>query len=146
MITKEFGLNDIRSIVASDILPLMKIYRIFTFTGPLGAGKTTIIKEILRQCGITQIIVSPTFTYVQQYMNDKNHVFNHFDLYRLASSDSFFEFGFDEYLYDTSSTIFIEWPEVLEDILMEKSICGDVCRIKLRYKSKDITSRILQIN
>ena len=146
MIKKEFGLDDISSIVKDYILPLMKTHRIFTFTGPLGAGKTTLIKEILRQCGVKQIIVSPTFTYVKKYTNNKNHEFNHFDLYRLTSPDSFFELGFDEYLSDASSTVFIEWPEILQEILEGESIRDDVCRIQLSYKSKDVNSRILHIN
>lgn len=96
---------------------------IFTFQGPLGAGKTTIIQRILKKCGISDVMPSPTFTYLNWYVNQKGQTFYHFDLYRMESLDDFLQAGFDEYLYEENSWSFIEWPEIIAPLL-KKSICA----------------------
>ncbi len=117
----------------------MNTCKVFTFTGPLGAGKTTLIKKILKRCGVKQVVTSPTFTYLQQYTNDKGQLFNHFDLYRLSSLNEFQEMGFDEYLYQPNSWTFIEWPKIVLPLLKK-----DVCHVELDYVSEDERSIILR--
>lgn len=123
--------------VAQQLVALMAECQIFTFTGPLGAGKTTLIRTMLKECGVTQPITSPTFTYLNVYENQKGQLFYHFDLYRLASIDEFRAAGFDEYLYQPQSWAFIEWPAVIMPVLKEK-----VCHITLDYGANP-TERIL---
>ncbi len=109
----------------------MDTCKVFTFTGPLGAGKTTLIKSLLKRCGVDEVVTSPTFTYVQQYSNQKGQLFNHFDLYRLSSLNEFQEMGFDEYLYQLDSWTFIEWPAIVMPLLTH-----EVCHIELDYESE----------
>jgi tRNA threonylcarbamoyladenosine biosynthesis protein TsaE len=105
--------------------------KVFTFTGPLGAGKTTLIKKLLKRCGVHEVVTSPTFTYLQQYKNDRGQLFNHFDLYRLSSLNEFQEMGFDEYLYQPDSWTLIEWPRVVLPLLTH-----NVYHLELDYVSE----------
>ena len=93
---------------------------IFTFTGELGAGKTTLIKAFLKECGVTQAVTSPTFTYVNVYENQQGQIFYHFDLYRIKTVDDFIAAGFNEYLYQPNSWSLIEWPDVITPLLNER--------------------------
>lgn len=119
------------SLVAKELCALMPEIKIFTFSGPLGAGKTTLVQNILREIGITEPITSPTYTYVNVYRL-KGITFYHFDLYRLNSLDDFIQAGFDEYLYQPDSYCFIEWPEIIEN-LIEK----DSCKVIIDYDTED---------
>ncbi len=110
---------------------IMKTHQVFTFSGPLGAGKTTLIKRLLARCVVRDLVVSPTFTYVAIYSNEQGQTFYHFDLYRLSSLSSFIEAGFDEYLYLPHSWALIEWPEICEPLLTK-----GVCHIVLDYLSE----------
>ncbi len=126
-----YSLDTIDTIVEL-LIAKMNTCKVFTFTGPLGAGKTTLIKKLLTRCGITEVVTSPTFTYLQQYTNDKGQVFNHFDLYRLSSLAEFQEMGFDEYLYAPNSWTFIEWPSIVLPLLKDQ-----VCHIVLDYEAEN---------
>ncbi len=95
--------------------------RVWTFTGTLGAGKTTLVQEMLALLGQNGPVQSPTYTYVTTYLLPNNKVLYHFDLYRLSSYNEFIQAGFDEYLYEESSLCFIEWPEIITPYLPEKT-------------------------
>lgn len=125
--------------VIQELKLLMNKYQVFACTGPLGAGKTTTIKALLRNCGITDTITSPTFTYVNAYENKQGERFYHFDLYRIGSVEEFQAQGFDEYLYQPNSWAFVEWPEVIESLLTH-----DVVRLFFDYH-EDPEKRILKI-
>jgi len=122
-----YGLDEIDRVVEG-LLELMSSCSVFTFTGPLGAGKTTIIRELLGRLGVHDPVTSPTFTYVNVYSNKKGQKFYHFDLYRINSLDAFCQAGFDEYLFQPSSWAFIEWPEPIMPILTH-----DTCNIFIDY-------------
>lgn len=117
----------------------MKTHPIFTFSGPLGAGKTTLIKRLLARCGVQEVVVSPTFAYVAIYSNNQGETFYHFDLYRLSSLASFIESGFDEYLYLPHSWAFIEWPEICEPLLTKGA-----CHVTIEYVSEN--ERLLKLS
>ena len=144
-----FSLQEVDKVVEKYLLPKLATHRIFTFQGPLGAGKTTMAKSLLRQAGVKDIVTSPTFMYVQCYNVEsgkyKGAVFNHFDLYRLTSQDSFFELGFDEYLEKENNYAIIEWPEVINNLLQEEGIKSQVCKIKLDYLEGDLEKRSLLV-
>jgi tRNA threonylcarbamoyladenosine biosynthesis protein TsaE len=114
---------------------LRKICKIFTFEGPLGAGKTTIIRHLLQKCGIHEPVTSPTFNYVNVYENSSRELFYHFDLYRLSSIDDFLAAGFNEFLYVENSWTLIEWPEIIMPLLLRQickvtiNICEDEKRL-----------------
>lgn len=113
---------------------------IVTFTGPLGAGKTTMVRALLRALGITEAITSPTYTYVNVYKNNQGKTFYHFDLYRINSVDDFTQFGFNEYLYAPHSCALIEWPEVIAPLYK-----GNVVRVILEY-TDDPEKRCMKIS
>ena len=115
----------------------MSNVKVLTFTGVLGAGKTTLIRALLRKCGIHEVITSPTFTYVNAYENTQGQMFYHFDCYRIKTLEEFKAAGFDEYLYQPHSWALIEWPEVIEPLLM-----NSVCRVNIDFQDD---TRILQL-
>lgn len=127
-----YALEDVPAIVA-ELQKLMQAYRIFAITGSLGAGKTTLIRSLLQACGVTGVISSPTFTYVNIYTDKNGNRIYHFDLYRIQSVQEFVEAGFDEYLHDPHGYVFIEWPEVIKDLLSKQQ----VCYVDLEYISED---------
>ncbi|HSC24930.1 MAG TPA: tRNA (adenosine(37)-N6)-threonylcarbamoyltransferase complex ATPase subunit type 1 TsaE [Candidatus Babeliales bacterium] len=133
-----YSLDD-HDVVIQELKKLMPYCQVFACSGPLGAGKTTTIKALLRSCGVTGTITSPTFTYVNEYSNNKNEHFYHFDLYRISSVEEFQLQGFDEYLYQPNSWAFIEWPEVIQPLLTH-----NVCFISFDYH-EDSDKRIVTI-
>lgn len=126
-----YTLDEIDDVV-EELYGLMGSCAIFTFTGPLGAGKTAIIKKLLARCGVKDLVTSPTFTYVNLYSNNEGEGFYHFDLYRIQEIEDFIAAGFDEYLYVPDSWAFIEWPEVIMSILDHA-----VCHVMLDYISEN---------
>jgi len=140
-----FKLGDISEIVKKYFIPALKSKKIFTFQGPLGAGKTTFIKEFLRQSGIKETITSPTFTYVKTYKMLDGKMMHHFDLYRLDSVDGFVDMGFEEYLSQENSYSVIEWPEIIYDLLEETSLSDKICFAFLNYYEDDLSVRELEI-
>jgi tRNA threonylcarbamoyladenosine biosynthesis protein TsaE len=90
--------------------------KLFAFYGSMGSGKTTIIKAICEVLGATDIVSSPTFTLVNEYRTSKEESVYHIDFYRIKTMEEVFDFGFEEYL-SGDSYCFMEWPELVEEIL-----------------------------
>jgi tRNA threonylcarbamoyladenosine biosynthesis protein TsaE len=95
--------------------------RIFAFSGPMGAGKTTIIKEICKILGARDTVTSPTFTIVNEYSTKTGELIYHIDFYRIKKIEEVYDFGVEEYLY-SGSYCFMEWPELAEEILPPSTI------------------------
>ena len=92
---------------------------IIVLSGELGCGKTKFVQGILEYFNIADEISSPTFTIVNEYITPKVKIY-HFDVYRLSNSDEFYEMGGDEYF--SNGICFIEWGEIIQDILPEHYI------------------------
>jgi len=118
--------------VAQHIIQQLPTHPIVTLSGPLGAGKTTLVQEILKELGIKSPIISPTYNYVTVYKLENGKTVYHFDLYRLSSEDEFIAAGFDEYLYQPESFSFIEWPQVINEILEDRFVA-----VKLEHDADD---------
>jgi tRNA threonylcarbamoyladenosine biosynthesis protein TsaE len=112
--------------------------RIFAFYGSMGAGKTTIIKAICELLGAVDIISSPTFTLVNEYRTSTGDALFHIDFYRIKKQEEVFDFGIEEYLTG-ESYCFMEWPELIEEILPPETI-----RVKINVD--DHEQRILVIS
>ena len=95
--------------------------RIFAFYGSMGAGKTTFIKALCTELNSVDVVTSPTFTLVNEYLTEGNDYLYHFDFYRIKKLEEAYDFGFEEYL-DSGRYCFIEWPEKIEDLLPETTI------------------------
>jgi tRNA threonylcarbamoyladenosine biosynthesis protein TsaE len=110
--------------IPSAVKKLLKYYgdkRIFAFDGPMGSGKTTIIKALCSELGASDITSSPTFTIVNEYRRLSGSSLFHIDLYRIRKTEEAFDIGIDEYL-SGSSWCFIEWPGIIEDLLPEETV------------------------
>ncbi|MFI2742600.1 tRNA (adenosine(37)-N6)-threonylcarbamoyltransferase complex ATPase subunit type 1 TsaE [Zhouia sp. PK063] len=89
--------------------------KILLFKADMGSGKTTLIKELVKQLGYSGEISSPTFSIVNEYSLKTEKIY-HFDLYRLKSIEELLDIGFEDYLY-SGSWCFIEWPDMIIDTL-----------------------------
>lgn len=94
---------------------------IFAFYGKMGAGKTTIIKAICEELGVEDVITSPTFAIVNEYTTGEGDPLYHFDFYRIKKLDEFFDMGGEDY-FNSGSLCFIEWPELIEDVMPEDTV------------------------
>tara|TARA_Y100000739_G_scaffold120_1_gene105 strand:- start:5 stop:433 length:429 start_codon:yes stop_codon:yes gene_type:complete len=106
--------NELDSI-AQQILKHYKI-KVFLLFGKMGVGKTTFIKSLCKGLNVIDIVSSPTFSIVNQYLNKNNENIYHFDFYRTNNNEEIFDIGYEEYIY-SSSYCFIEWPEKIESLL-----------------------------
>jgi tRNA threonylcarbamoyladenosine biosynthesis protein TsaE len=95
--------------------------KIFAFYGPMGAGKTTIIKAICESLGAVDIVSSPTFTLVNEYKTSSHETLFHIDFFRIKKQEEVYDFGIEEYLTG-DSYCFMEWPELIEDLLPPETI------------------------
>jgi len=97
----------------------LKSGTVVSLRGNLGAGKTVLAKGIALSLDITEPIVSPTFTLVQEY-EGKMKMF-HIDLYRISGDEEFEMMGGEEFLY-TSGICLIEWSEKIQDMLPKNTV------------------------
>ncbi len=105
---------------AKEFIENMGGNRIFAFYGKMGTGKTTFIKSICEAMGVEDIINSPTFAIVNEYEDAESNTIYHFDFYRIKSIAEVYNMGYEEYLY-SNAYCFIEWPELIEELLPEES-------------------------
>ena len=88
---------------------------VFALIGDLGTGKTTLTKYIAEGLGVEESITSPTFNIVKSYYSGRIPL-HHFDVYRLGSSDEFFDIGGEEYL-DGDGVCVVEWADLISDVI-----------------------------
>jgi tRNA threonylcarbamoyladenosine biosynthesis protein TsaE len=109
---------------------------LITLSGDLGAGKTTLIKEIAQIFGVTEVLSSPTFVIMKRYdiLDSDYKDFFHLDAYRLSSGKDLENLGFKEILLLKSSIIFLEWPEKVPEVLVDH---GPSIHINLKHINED---------
>ena len=122
--------------VSRIIIELIKQKNKVLFSGPLGSGKTTLIKNVMHDLGYNEHVSSPTFSLINEY-KVKDKIIYHVDLYRVKGLDELYEIGFEEYLRNGNLCL-IEWPEIAI-----KMIYKDFVHIKLKEISK--TKRSIEI-
>ena len=93
-------------------------HKIILISGEMGAGKTTLIKQILIGLNVIDNISSPTFSIINEYTTKTKDLVYHMDLYRINKIEELEEIGFFEYL-ESGNLCFIEWGDIIEDIIGE---------------------------
>jgi tRNA threonylcarbamoyladenosine biosynthesis protein TsaE len=107
--------------VARMILDAFPGKRLFFFYGAMGVGKTTLIKAVCQQLGVSEIVSSPTFSIINEYSLVGDQRVFHFDFYRLKKVEEVYDLGYEDYFY-SGSYCFVEWPEKLESLKPENSV------------------------
>ncbi len=125
---------------ARRFVSLMGDETVYTFTGEMGAGKTTFIAALATALGVDpEEANSPSFAIANEYRSDTTaELIYHFDLYRLESLEEALEIGFEDYL-DSGALCFVEWPAIVEDILPDDTVAVDI-------KVNDDLSRDITVN
>ncbi|MHA6248870.1 tRNA (adenosine(37)-N6)-threonylcarbamoyltransferase complex ATPase subunit type 1 TsaE [Pontibacter sp. CAU 1760] len=103
---------------ASALIEAAQQEPIILFEGQMGAGKTTLIKEICLQLGVQENVSSPTFALVNEYEADKGKLIYHFDFYRINQEREALDIGAPEY-FDSGRLCLIEWPSMIPNLLPE---------------------------
>ena len=88
---------------------------VLAYRGDLGAGKTAFTRGLARGLDCGEIVTSPTYTIVNEYLSGRMPLF-HFDMYRLASSDDLWDIGWDDYL-ERGGVCAVEWSENVDDAM-----------------------------
>lgn len=128
MIQYIYNLDKISEIVLEILSKTSK--KIFVLNGNVGVGKTTLVKEFIKQLGFNRNVTSPTYSIVNEYKIEKKTIF-HIDLYRLQSLNAILDCGIEEYLY-SGYYCFIEWGKLLEHWDTDLQVI-----IKIKYKKKN---------
>ena len=101
--------------VGAALSKLLSPGAVIAYRGDLGAGKTAFTRGLAKGLGCTEIVTSPTYTIVNEYLGGRIPLF-HFDMYRLRSSDDLFDIGWDDYL-DRGGVCAVEWSENVADAM-----------------------------
>jgi tRNA threonylcarbamoyladenosine biosynthesis protein TsaE len=89
---------------------------VWLLLGDVGSGKTTLVKKLVKEIGVTSLVTSPTFSIVNEYSKTNGGIVYHFDMYRLKNEVEALDLGFEEYL-SSGNLCLIEWPEKVSSIL-----------------------------
>jgi tRNA threonylcarbamoyladenosine biosynthesis protein TsaE len=96
--------------------------KVFAFYGSMGAGKTTFVKAVCEEMGVEDVITSPTFAIINEYHAEaRDLTIYHFDFYRIKKLEEVYDMGYEDYFY-SGALCFIEWPELIEDLLPEEAV------------------------
>lgn len=123
------GLDDLPK-AAKFLIDHLDSHSIVAFYGRMGAGKTTLIAELIKHLGSKDTATSPTFSIVNRYDTDGGPVY-HFDFYRINRPEEAFDIGYEEYFY-SGDLCLVEWPEKIESLLPD-----DTLRVHLAVTGDD---------
>jgi len=138
---KTIEIKDIEHIreAAQEFIQHLGDAKVFAFYGDMGAGKTTFIKAVCEELGVSDVITSPTFAIVNEYETPSNSPciggesnaspkqgrwegsIYHFDFYRIKRLEEVYDMGYEEYFY-SGALCFIEWPELIEELLPDDAV------------------------
>lgn len=137
---KELNINGLGDLgeAAEEIVATLDGRNVIAFFGEMGAGKTTLIKEICSQLGSEDVVTSPTFALVNRYETAEGRPIYHFDFYRIEHPEEAMDMGYEEYFYSEGLCL-VEWSERIEALLPD-----DVMRVNIEVLSP--TKRRLEID
>ena len=133
---KELGTFEINGVeelgkVAECLIKSLELSNIIAFYGPMGAGKTTLIKNICHRMGVRDELNSPTFALVNEYMTDYGKSIYHFDFYRIKKIEEVYDIGYEDYFYGGHPCM-LEWPEMIEELLS-----GEYVKVEIKLGSEE---------
>jgi len=102
--------------IAKQILDYTSTHKKFAFYGEMGVGKTTLIKALSLQLGVTDVVSSPTFSIVNEYQANENTKVYHFDFFRMEDEKEAYDMGYEEYFF-SNAYCFIEWSEKITNLI-----------------------------
>lgn len=137
---KEFHVQGVEGLaeVSEYLMSLREEADVVAFYGPMGAGKTTLIKDLCHRMGVTDEVNSPTFAIVNEYVTGEGDSIYHFDFYRIKKLEEAYDIGYENYFY-SGNLCLIEWPELIEPLLPERYL-----RVDIRLGATD-DERIIKI-
>lgn len=109
-----FSIDEIKD-ASKKLLPLFDHFKVFAFSGDLGAGKTTFIRAICKERGVEQNVTSPTYSIIQEYITGNGKLIYHMDLYRIKSKEEAMDAGIEDCI-NSHEICLIEWPEMVPEI------------------------------
>ncbi len=142
----EYSLGDLE-VVAERVIEEARRRRasdqatVITFSGDLGAGKTTLIQAIAQQLGVTDTLQSPTFVIYKRYAISSPQDWSfliHGDMYRLESAEEIEKLGWSELITDPNNLICVEWPEKITGALPENALCVTIKHLGGEKRSIEI--------
>jgi len=133
LIEKNYGIAELPAVV-HELAEVISRFKVVTFSGNLGAGKTTLIKQLCAIWGVQGNISSPTFSLVNQYSTDHEGIGSliyHIDLYRVKDEEEAYNAGIEDDLY-SGQLCLVEWPEKAPAIIPENALM-----VEITYASDD---------
>lgn len=109
------------AVAAKEFVAAMGERKVFAFYGKMGAGKTTFIKAVCEELGVEDVINSPTFAIVNEYVDGQGEPVYHFDFYRIKNLQEVMDLGYEDYVY-SGHVCFMEWPELIENLLPDDAV------------------------
>ena len=109
------------AVAAKEFVAAMGERKVFAFYGKMGAGKTTFIKAVCEELGVEDVINSPTFAIVNEYVDGQGEPVYHFDFYRIKNQQEVMDLGYEDYVY-SGHVCFMEWPELIENLLPDDAV------------------------
>lgn len=124
---KQFVVNNIDELgqVSDYLVQLSRDVNVVAFYGSMGAGKTTLIKNLCHRLGVSDEVNSPTFAIVNEYLDSEMNPIYHFDFYRIKKIEEAFDIGYENYFYSDSLCL-VEWPEMIEPLLPDRFVRVDI--------------------
>lgn len=119
-------MDDLRPAARRFVEDVLERTSVVAFYGKMGAGKTTFIKAVCEELGVTDVVNSPTFSIVNEYRADESgELVYHFDFYRINRIEEAYDLGYEDYFY-SGAICLIEWPELVEELLPADAVRVDV--------------------
>lgn len=124
---KEFHVHSVEGLaeVSDYLISNREEADVIAFYGSMGAGKTTLIKNLCHRMGVTDEVNSPTFAIVNEYVTEEGESVYHFDFYRIKKLEEAYDIGYENYFY-SGNLCLIEWPELIEPLLPDRYLRVDI--------------------
>lgn len=125
--------------IAKKIIEACGNHSVLAFFGEMGAGKTTLIRAICSELGVLDVVSSPTFSVVNEYIALSQNTIYHFDFYRIKDENEAYDMGYEEYFY-SGNLCLVEWPQKIEGLMPE-----DMIKVEITVESEIRTIKISQV-